>query len=97
MLSNVCLSGCLDAVVSEKHRLVKIERLPIVQKEMMIDYVPVAFWNPNPNSKLFKLPEGTLVMITGRLERDSEIGLYVMCERLEYIGKEGAGTQISIV
>ena len=97
MVSNVCLTGYLTGNTKGKFRFLNIERTPIKEREKVIDSIPIAYWNPSPNSRLLHLKEGTLVMIIGRLERDEEIGIYIMCERLEYISPGEGVDRITIM
>jgi len=97
MISNICLCGSLKEKISSQFRLVEIERVSMRTNEVIRDLIPIAFWNPSPTSKMQRLPEGTLVMIVGRLERDEAIGLYVMCEKLEYLGNSNEATKLTIL
>ena len=97
MISCVSLTGYLSDIVDGKFRLLKIERTPIREREVITDAIPIAYWNPSPNSKMFNLKSGTLVMITGRLERDEKIGIYILCERLEFISANEGETKITIL
>ena len=86
----VTLSGYLSKeTINGKFREVIVEMLPVRERDIITDKIPITYWNPSPRSRLFTLKEGTLVMITGRLHRDEEIGLYVMAERVEYIASPG--------
>lgn len=97
MLSTICLSGSLEEKIDERFRYLEIERTPVRDTKPVIDRIPVAFWNPQPNSRLHRLNKGTLVLISGRLERDEVIGLYILCERLEYISKMTDGEKIVVL
>ena len=98
MISNICLSGYLTAkIVEGKFRYINIDRTPIREREVTTDTIPLAYWNPSPNARMLHLKEGTLVMVTGRLERDDKVGLYVMCERIEYISNGEGVEKVTIM
>lgn len=83
MLSSVFLSGVLGDFVDENTRLVEVKRLlPEVNGKFKIDSFPVRVGYLAQNTfKKAKL--GQEVVIKARLEKESDIGIYLFCEIFE--------------
>ncbi|MCF0118026.1 MAG: hypothetical protein HUJ61_08320 [Bacilli bacterium] len=86
MASFVWLDGFLGDNVNDKVRLILVESLRIRHpREMLYESIPCMFWNRTANNEMNKLLKGTKVSIRGRVERNEDVGAYILVEHLEYL------------
>lgn len=88
MISDVFLTGRLTKVLDKTTRYVEIERLIPDCGQFVVDYIPVSFWNKEPNSHFMKLDEGTLIVLRGRIQSEERFGIIVIAEQLAVLGKK---------
>lgn len=87
MLCNIIMCGRLGEVFREHFRFLEFDRLLMSGRTPIVDKIPIASWDLSKDSFLFKMKTGALVIVSGRLQREEEIGLYVVSESLHYLGE----------
>lgn len=86
MASFVFANGILGSFIKDNTRIIHIDALrKNKMEENQYEDIPCMYWNRLSNCELNKLHEGSFVSIKGRIERNDEIGVYILVENLEYL------------
>lgn len=86
---NVNILGELDQLLEEKgFRYIKVEKFDPFSNagENSFTLIPLKYWGLGyENELLLKSKDGSQAFIRGRIEKDEEVGLYVLVERISII------------
>lgn len=87
MLSSVFLSGRIGRKLDRKTRVIELDALvPNSKGEYVVTEVPVRSSHGDETS-LMRATEGNYVILKGRLGYEEGMGLFVVSEIEEYLGK----------
>lgn len=86
MLCSIIMCGRLGENLETPFRYVEFDRLLRGKEKQITDKIPVCPWDKSDKSSLFTMKQGTLVLVSGSLERDEKIGLYVLSDAIHYLG-----------
>jgi len=86
MISTITLLGQADDIVEEypMFRFINLEALDALEDKSTISKIPVMYWDRSTCNPLTKIPNGHFVCISGRIEANPELGLYVLAEQVRH-------------
>ena len=89
MISDVVITGYLTDFDKRDKRFRHIEyrSTDALDNVERIFEVPLLFWTRIENNILNNLKKGTFVVIRGRVEKDENIGLYILVENVVLTGE----------
>lgn len=81
MLSSVMLSGRLSEQISERVRLVELDRVLVGSEggAYRVDRIPVRSYG-GPTSRFMMAKNGSRILLKGRLETEEKLGVVVVAE-----------------
>ena len=85
MLSDVVLVGTLQEIMPSGFRYLLIDCLDVLKNERKQARIPLLYWSKSKNNTLNAKRKGSKALIKGRIEADSNIGLFVLVEIIEII------------
>lgn len=85
MISDIVISGRLGNLINSYLRELIIEKENILNSKIEKTMIPISDWFKSSNGFLLTIPNGTHILIRGRIEKDPEHGVFVITETLEII------------
>jgi hypothetical protein len=84
MLTSIVALGKIGAPIRPNIRLLEVERPHRdTSGTFQTDQIPVVYWSRAVNNYFMTMAEGTMIMIKGRLETTSDIGLTIVADYME--------------
>ena len=82
----VNLVGRLRGLLDEKTRLLEVNR-PESSDTAENLFIPLRYWTLSKLCLLTAIKEGALVIIRGRIDKDDDIGFFVVVETISIVNK----------
>lgn len=86
MITDLCIIGRCGDIIEENYRYIEIERPVPVNGKFVVDKIPVRYWNCDINGYFYKIKNGIVLGIRGRIETDEHMGLVVVAEEITTMG-----------
>lgn len=86
MISTITILGQAADLIEgyEQFRYLEVESREPVDEQSFYSKIPVMYWDRSNANPLLKVPKGHFVVISGRLEQHSQLGLYVLVEQMRH-------------
>lgn len=89
MISNVCLTGSLGELINGTiYRYVNVDRPVPKDRQFVIDKIPVCHWSKTHKSQFSTLPVGACISLSGRLEKDDDVGIVIVLQEYLVLSRE---------
>ena len=84
MFTNIVAVGLISDAIKSNVRLLEVER-PTRDKEgvFVTDQIPIMYWSRATNNYFMNMKKGTLILVKGRIEHDTDHGLTIVTDHLE--------------